>query len=436
MLYTVRDAIDAVAGVLEADRITSAQLLDLNQLRHLLNIVYAGDDAPLHRTVIDALGSMCHRALTADQKFAVTRRDECLVAVIASVAQRHDIELSLRPLKTSQAALSRLRNLANLTSEDITDWLRTRIVNGSPDQPLTVPETHPPRRNDVVALGRPVSEADRPARERDDYLVRHLHEALVPLGAHVLAPTPNTGADEPWRTGPILRGDAAVRMGRATVYLGLGDDASSGVGAEIMIAQQLRLPVVVLKKNRRLSNRFDPDLVTLIPYGRRIQHAGQLVAEWMAASNWMLANSARRKADRELVTVRQRTLLLAAWRNSTEPQRSLISSTVRLTDAQVTASLQTAVGFELAGVGCVGDLHAALDVPLPGPIQPAPHFEDPELAAMAEACEQRQLGILDAYQAADALLIELSSLGARRGELSDAALWHRYFDQAGLDGRN
>jgi hypothetical protein len=44
--------------------------------------------------------------------------------------------------------------------------------------------------------------------------------------------------------------------------------------------------------------------------------------------------------------------------------------------------------------------------------------------------------VLEAYQASDALLVELASSGSRRGSLADDSLWHRYFDEVGLDGRN
>lgn len=436
MLYTVRDAVDVIAGVLGADQVAVAELVELNQVKNLLNIVYAGDTSPMHKTVLEALGAMCLRALTGEQKFVSTRRDHCLAALVVSIAHRHGVELNLRPIKLTLGAFGRMRSFRALSGADISDWLRTRMVEGSSDQPMTVPACRPELRGDVVALGRPVSEADQPARKRDDFLVRKIHAELVPRGAQVLVPVPRTDGSEPWASETVLRGDAAVRMGRGSFYLGLGDDPSSGVGAEMMVAQQLRLPVVVLKRHGKLSNRFDPDLVEVIPYGRRPQAAGELVAAWMMEHRWLLANSARRRADRELVSVRQRTALLCAWRNCSAEQRALVTETVRLNSAQVAACLQSAVGFELVGVGCVDDLHAALDVPLPGPVEASPRFEEPELEALARVCEQRHLGILEAYLATDALLIELSSDGSRRGQLDSEELWHRYFDEAGLDGRN
>lgn len=428
------DAVDAVADALEVEQRTAIAAIDLRQLKLLLDVVYAGGEAPAHGSVLDAVSAMVLHELRARHRFVVTQREKCLVAVLLLIARHHGVDLRLTPVLETERTLARFQRHPDASIRQIREWLASRVLSGDPSQPLVTHGPPPDLRGVVATLGRPIFASAGSGRARDEYLQKILVKAFASRRGQLIVPSRLSPETEPWRTETMLRNDASVRLGKSLLYVALNDEPSSGVGSEISAALQLRMPVILIQSGTRISTRFDPRHVAVLPYGKTPANVGHTTIDWLLRNDWALANSARRRDDRDLLTLRERASLLAAWQQRTEPQRHRLAQVVALSVERIAIILQSAAAFELTSQGILGDLHSALGVDLPRSPRDAPRLNQPEVEALARVTEERGLGVLEAYQASDALLIELAEAGSRRGSLADDDLWRRYFDALGLDG--
>lgn len=434
MLLRVSQAVDAVTDALECERLQALDLLDLQQVNRIITVAYRGLREPTHVTVIDALADMCVTALRSQIKFSRRDRERSLAAIAVAFAHQHGLDLQLTPYRATHEMFANVRD-GRLDTPDLIRFLRGCVVVGDPDRELSATVRPESLSGCCIALAHPITGALRRSAARDDFLVRGLQSAAAQRHARVLAPVRRSSTDgEPWRDDAYLRAEVHRRLTKSNILIVLGDEASGGVGKEVGMATDLGLTVILLMQAATRSPHYDPEQVRVVSYGAKLASAPERVVQFLLDLPWEWMNSARQRDDRDLLRLVERTRLLSAWNKATPTRRAAVSQEIRASEERINTALNSVVGMELFGVGNLASLHAALEVPPPGPTQALYEFDTAELEALSRVLRTRNLDVSAGFLAAADLQLELSASGAHRSRLDDR-LWNQYFDVRDLDGR-